>query len=159
MHRPGAGHRRRDRAPLTHLDAFCSRAAEPRSAEGWRRWLLVRGTGASPLPRHVDRAAIRTQSSTKRPSVEPGELAILYASVWQAIFGVAEITGDPEHDPTRDRWAWRFPIRPLAVVRDLERAPAVEEAGVFPQSLWRHSHIRLSKEQFATARELIAGVA
>jgi hypothetical protein len=87
--------------------------------------------------------------------VEPGELAILYAAVWQCVFAVVEIAGDPEHDPARDRWAWRFPIRPLAAVRDLHDAPPVEAAGIFPQSLWRHSHIRLSEEQFETARALI----
>ena len=118
-------------------------------------WLLLRGLGSKPLARRVDPEGIRTQSSSKRPSVEPGDRAILYASVWQAIFGVAEIVGEPEHDPARDRWAWRFPIRPLAVVTDLERAPAVEEAGIFPQSLWRHSHIRLSAQQFRRASELI----
>ena len=82
-------------------------------------------------------------------------MAILYASVWQAIFGVVEVTGVPEHDPAKTRWAWRFPIRPIVVVPDLERAPAVEEAGIFPQSVWRHSYIRLSEEQFATARALV----
>jgi hypothetical protein len=122
-------------------------------------WLLLRGRGDRPLGRHVDAASIRAQSSSKRPSVESGDPAILYASVWQAIFGVAEIAGEPEHDPTRDRWAWRFPIRPLTVVTDLDRAPAVEAAGIFPQSLWRHSHIRLSSEQFNRARELIEAAA
>jgi hypothetical protein len=115
----------------------------------------VRGTGDKPLDRHVDPSTITAQSSTKRPSVAPGELAILYASVWQAIYGVAEIVGEPDRDPGRTRWAWRFPIRPLTVVADLDRAPAVEEAGIFPQSLWRHSHIRLSEEQFERARALI----
>jgi hypothetical protein len=123
------------------------------------RWLLLRGLGDLPLGRRVDAASIKAQSSSKRPSVEPGDPAILYASVWQAIFGVAEIMGEPEHDSARDRWAWRFPIRPLVVVTDLERAPAVEEAGIFPQSLWRHSHIRLSTEQFERARELIEAAA
>jgi hypothetical protein len=117
--------------------------------------MLVRGRGESPLPREVDPAQIVAHSSSKRPSLEPGHLAILYASVWQAIFGVAEVTGVPEHDPAKTRWAWRFPIRPLVVVPDLERAPAVEEAGIFPQSIWRHSYIRLSEEQFAAARRLV----
>jgi hypothetical protein len=122
-------------------------------------WLLLRGLGNRPLPQRIDPDAIRTQSSSKHPSVQPGEQAILYASVWQAIFGVAEIAGEAEHDPSRDRWAWTFPIRPLTVVADLERAPAVEEAGIFPQSLWRHSHIRLTPEQFERARELIEAAA
>ena len=118
-------------------------------------WLLIRGVGDRPLPRRVDAASIRTQASTKRPSVQRGEQAILYASVWQAIFGVVEIAGEPDRDPTLRRWAWRYPLRPLTVVGDLEDAPPVEAAGVFPQSIWRHSHIRLSTEQFERARMLI----
>ena len=86
-----------------------------------------------------------------------GELAILYAAVWQAVFAVVEIVGDPGEDPTRDRWRWRFPIRPLAAVADLHEAPPVEEIGVWPQSIWRHSHIRLTPEQFAAARSAIEG--
>jgi len=134
VHRPGPGDFRGDRAPLL------------------TRWLLVRGRGERPLDRHVDPDTIAYHGSSKRPSLVPGERAILYASVWQAIFGVVEIVGEPEHDPAKTRWAWRFPIRPLVVVEDLDRAPAVEEAGIFPQSLWRHSYIRLTSDQFESAR-------
>ena len=119
------------------------------------RWLLVRGRGERPLDAHVDANAISAHSSSKRPSVQRGELAILYAAVWQCVFAVVEIVGDPEHDPTRDRWAWRFAIRPLTAVADLREAPPVEAAGIFPQSLWRHSHIRLTPAQFEAARRLI----
>jgi hypothetical protein len=119
------------------------------------RWLLIRGRGERPLNARVDPRKIRAHSSSKRPSVQRGDAAILYAAVWQAVFGVVEVVGDPENDPERERWAWRFPIRPLVVVTDLHDAPAVEEAGIFPQSLWRHSHIRLSAEQFERARALI----
>jgi hypothetical protein len=122
------------------------------------RWLLIRGLGNRPLDAHVDPKRITSQSSSKRPSVQAGDAAILYASVWQAIFGVAEVIGDPENDPSRERWSWTFPIRPRVLVRNLQDAPAVEEAGVFPQSLWRHSHIRLTEEQFARAEELIEAV-
>jgi hypothetical protein len=120
-----------------------------------QRWLLVRGRGERPLAREVDPARIVAHSSSRRPSLEPGDLAILYASVWQALFGLVEVTGVPEHDPAKTRWAWRFPIRPLVVLQDLDRAPAVEEAGILPQSLWRHSYIRLTEEQFAAARALV----
>jgi len=91
--------------------------------------------------------------------VQKGDRAILYAAVWQAIFAVVEVTGAPENDPARTRWCWRFPIRPLAFVPDLRAAPPVEAAGVFPQSLWRHSHIRLTEEQFAAARALVTEAA
>jgi hypothetical protein len=130
------GDRGRHRAPLTY-------------------WLLVRGLGDHPLPASVDASTIRSQSSSKRPSVQPGDGAILYASVWQAVYAVAEIVGEPERDPKRERWAWSYPIRPLLVVSDLHDAPPVEAAGVFPQSIWRHSHIRLSVEQFEAASALI----
>jgi hypothetical protein len=103
----------------------------------------------------VDPDGIAAHSSSRRPAVQTGELAILYAAVWQAVYGVVEIVGVPEHDPEKARWAWRFPIRPLLAASDLHDAPAAEEAGIFPQSLWRHSHIRLTDEQFDTARRLI----
>ena len=122
-------------------------------------WLLVRGRGEKPLDRQVDKAGIQRQGSSKRPSVQPGDRAILYASVWQAIYGVAEIAGEPEHDPSRSRWAWSYPIRQVTGVTDLNRAPPVEAAGIFPQSLWRHSHIRLTEEQFESARKLIEAAA
>jgi hypothetical protein len=122
-------------------------------------WLLVRGTGEHPLGAEVDPASIRAQHSTKRPFVQRGELAILYASVWQALYGVVEIAGEPENDPSRTRWAWRYALEPLVVVRDLHDAPPVEAAGIFPQSLWRHSHIRLSEEQFERARALVEAAA
>jgi hypothetical protein len=103
----------------------------------------------------VNRGDIRRHSSSKRPSIQKGDRAILYAAVWQAIFGIVDVVGDPENDPDLTRWAWRFPIRPVKVVGDLHDAPPVEAAGIFPQSIWRHSHIRLSEEQFAEACRLI----
>ena len=87
--------------------------------------------------------------------MQQGEFSIAYASVWQCVFAVVEVVSEPDHDPERARWSWSFAIRPLTVVDDLERAPAAEEAGIFPQSLWRHSYIRLSEEQFEAARALI----
>ena len=123
------------------------------------RWLLVRGRGDQPLDPRIDTTTIRAHSSSRRPSVQCGDLAVLYAAVWQAIFGVVEVVGDPEHDPGRERWSWRFAIRPLVAVGDLHDAPPVEAAGVLPQSVWRHSHIRLTDEQFAAARVLIEAAA
>jgi hypothetical protein len=140
VHRLRHGDRRSRRAPLT-------------------RWLLVRGRGDRPLGARVDAGAIHAHSSSKRPSVQRGDRAILYAAVWQAVFGVAEVVGDPENEPARERWAWRFAIQPVVVVSDLHDAPPVEAAGIFPQSLWRHSHIRLTKDQFERAASLIDAAA
>jgi hypothetical protein len=124
-----------------------------------QHWLLLRGTGERPLGARVDPRSLRAHSSTRRPSVQKGDLAICYASGWQTIFAVVEVTGDPENDPARGRWRWRFPIRPLAVLPDLRAAPPVEAAGVFPRSLGRHSYIRLTPEQFEAARAAIAAEA
>ena len=124
-----------------------------------QHWLLVRGGGDHRLPRDVDPASLRAHSSTRRPNVQRGDLALCYASGWQTIFAVVEVVGDPENDPTRDRWRWRFAIRPLVAVADLDDAPPVETSGVFPRSLGRHSYIRLSDEQFELARAAIAEAA
>jgi hypothetical protein len=88
--------------------------------------------------------------------VQRGDVAILYAAVWQCVFGVVDVVGEPQNDLESARW--RFPIRPRVVVGDLHDAPPCEAAGIFPQSLWRHSHIRLTAEQFERAHELIHGV-
>lgn len=123
-----------------------------------QHWLLVRGTGDRLLPDRVDPSALRAHSSTRRPSLQKGDLAVCYASGWQNIFAVVEIDGDPENDPARERWRWRVPIRPLAAVATLSDAPPVEAAGVFPRSLGRHSYIRLTPEQFEAGREAIVTI-
>src|SRR5205823_13416473 len=120
-----------------------------------QHWLLVRGTRDRLLPEQVDPASLRSHSSTRRPSLQRGDLALCYASGWQTIFAVVEILGDPEDDPSRERWQWRVSIRPLLVVEDLSGAPPVEAAGVFPRSLGRHSYVRLTEEQFRAGLEAL----
>ena len=124
-----------------------------------QHWLLVRGGADHLLPERVDPRRLQVHSSTRRPSLQRGDLALCYASGWQAIFAVVEITGDPENDHARERWQWRVPIRPLQVVARLDSAPPVEAAGVFPRSLGRHSYIRLSAEQFEMGRAALNRVA
>ena len=115
------------------------------------RWLLVRGTGEHPLPEHITAESLRRHSSTRRPAVQKGDLAVCYASRWQVVFALVEVTGDPENNPERTRWRWSFAIRPLLLVADLREAPPVEAAGVFPRSLGRHSYVRLTEEQLELA--------
>ena len=147
-------------------------------------WLLVRGTGERPLPERVGPESLRAHSSTRRPAVQRGDVAVCYASVWQVIFALVEVVSDPDYDPARAaqrpgahlshardtshprvggreggsaraRWGWRFEIRPLLVVPNLREAPPVEACGVFPRSLGRHSYIRLTREQLAAARDAL----
>jgi hypothetical protein len=120
-----------------------------------QHWLLVRGTVGHLLPDEVDPERLRAHSSTRRPSVQRGDLAVCYASGWQNIFALVEVVGDPENDPGRDRWRWRFAVRPLLTVPRLSEAPPVEAAGIFPRSLGRHSYIRLSPEQYEAARQAL----
>jgi hypothetical protein len=124
-----------------------------------QHWLLLRGTGDRPLGARVDAASLSAHSSSRRPAVQKGDLAVCYASGWQVIFAVVEVVADPENDPARRRWSWRFAIRPLLALPDLGSAPPVEDAGVFPRSLGRHSYIRLTAEQFERARAAIAEAA
>jgi hypothetical protein len=120
-----------------------------------QHWLLVRGRGDRRPEPLVAADGIRAHSSTRRPAVEPGDLALLYAVGWRVVFGVVEIGAELEHDPTRERWGWRFPLRPVVVLDDLRRAPPVQAAGVLPRSLGRHSYVRLTPEQFAAGRAAI----
>lgn len=117
-----------------------------------QHWLLVRLRG-------VERDSLRTHSSTRRPSLQPGDRALCYAAGWKAIFAVVEIGAPFEHDPARERWGWRMPLRPLLVLDDLRDAPPVEAAGVWPRSLGRHSYIRLTAEQFEAGHTAIAEAA
>ena len=71
------------------------------------------------------------------------------------MFAVVEVTSEPEEDPELQRWHWSFGIRPLAALDDLDRSIPAEEVGIFPSSIWRHSYIRLSGEQYEAAREAI----
>src|SRR5215208_7414941 len=103
-------------------------------------WLLVR-TRAGALEGH---------SSTRRPAVQRGDLAVCYLAGAKCIFAVVEVTSDPENDPTRTRWQWSFAIRTSLAV-DPREAPPVEAAGVLPRSLGRHSYVRLTAEQFDAA--------
>jgi hypothetical protein len=130
----------------------------PRGAAVTEHWLLVRGTGERPLDRYVDPERLQAHSSTRRPAIQRGDLAVCYAAVWRVLFAIVEVADHPEQDPTRSRWAWRVTLRPLLWIEDLDLAPPVQAAGVLPMSLGRHSYIRLTAEQFSTARELLEDV-
>ena len=118
-------------------------------------WLLVRGPSERRLAHEVVAGEIRAHSSSRRPSIQLGDRAVLYAAGWQVVFALADVVSEPENVPGRSRWAWRFAIRPTLALTDLREAPPVEAAGVFPRSLGRHSYIRLSDEQLELARAAI----
>jgi hypothetical protein len=121
--------------------------------------LLVRGRGERRLEHEVRVDEIRRHSSTRRPAIQRGDRAVLYAAGWQVVFGLVDVASDPENDPERTRWAWRFAISPVLALHDLREAPPVEAAGVLPRSLGRHSYIRLTDDQFERARAAIRAAA
>ena len=94
----------------------------------------------------------------------PGDRLVLYASVWRAVFGLAEVTGEPtDATPPGERarsarWPWWVPIEPLVVVAHLGNAPPVEAIGVAPRSMSQHSHIRLEERHLELAIEALAAV-
>jgi hypothetical protein len=98
---------------------------------------------------------LRAHSSSRRPAIQKGDLAVCYASGWQTIFAIVDVVADPENEPGRARWGWRIAIEPLLVLDDLRDAPPVEAAGVMPRSLGRHSYVRLTPEQFELARSAL----
>lgn len=114
-----------------------------------QHWLLVR----------LRAGDLRVHSSTRRPSVQEGDLALCYLAGWQTLFAVVEVVGPPENDPSRSRWQWRFPLRPLLALDDPREGPPVEAAGVWPRSLGRHSYVRLTPEQFADGRAVVEATA
>jgi hypothetical protein len=117
----------------------------------------VRGRGERRLEPEVRADELRAHSSTRRPSVQLGDSALLYAAGWQVLFAVVDVVSHPENDPGRLRWSWRFAIEPRTALRDLRDAPPVEAAGVMPRSLGRHSYIRLTAEQYEAGRLAIEG--
>ena len=133
--------------------SYDSAVIEP--AKGSAAWLLVRGRGERRLEASVRADELRAHFSTRRPSIQRGDRAVLYAAGWQVVFALAEVVSEPENDPARTRWSWRFAIRPLLALTDLREAPPVEATGVFPRSLGRHSYIRLTEQQFERARDAI----
>ena len=89
--------------------------------------------------------------------MQRGDLAVCYLAGAKSIFATVEVVSDPENDPTRTRWQWRFAIRPLLALENVRDAPPVEAAGVMPRSLGRHSYVRLTQEQFRAGATAIAG--
>jgi len=125
-------------------------------------WLKALGHAAGPLPaRWLEDGSLRSLRRTgfpRRPRMAPGDRLVYYASVWQRVFAVVEVTGDPEQ-VEHPRWPWIVRVEPLLVIPDLEAAPPVQAIGIAPRSMSQQSHIRLTAEQYERAVEALASVA
>lgn len=95
----------------------------------------------------------------RRPRMASGDRLVLYASVWQRVFGVAEVLGEPTlENPLAERWPWSVRVELLLVVPVLSNAPPVEAIGVAPRSMSQHSHIRLERRHLDLAIEALTSV-
>ena len=99
----------------------------------------------------------------RRPRMEPGDRLVYYASVWQRVFAIVEVTAEPtdEHPSASDpaRWPWTVEVAPLLLVPHLDDAPPVQAIGVPARSMSQQSHIRLSPEHYARAVDVLASIA
>lgn len=127
-------------------------------------FLKAHGTGTAPMADHWLQAGSwliepgRT-AFPRRPRMGSGDRLVLYASVWQRIFGIAEVVSEPTlADPMAARWPWSVEVELLVVVPVLSNAPPVEVIGVAPRSMSQHSHIRLEARHLDLAIEALAGV-
>ena len=127
-------------------------------------FLKAHGTAQAPLADHWLAAGSwliepgRT-AFPRRPRMRSGDRLVLYASVWQRIFGIAEVVSEPTlADPMAERWPWSVEVELLVVVPVLSNAPPVEAIGVAPRSMSQHSHIRLEERHLERAIEALASV-
>jgi hypothetical protein len=127
-------------------------------------FLKAHGTAAKPMADHWLSAGSWLVSPgrtafPRRPRMAPGDRLVLYASVWQRIFGIAEVLSEPTlEDPMAARWPWSVRVELLVVVPVLSNAPPVEAIGVAPRSMSQHSHIRLEERHLDLAVEALSGV-
>src|SRR5215210_4411033 len=102
---------------------------------------------------------LRVTYFPRRPRIEVGDRLLYYAVGWQRLHGAVEVTGAPRNDvdhPTDPtRWRWVVEVEPLLAMRLISRAPKLEEIGVSTKSVRRQSHIRIDRETFENAVDLL----
>ena len=70
------------------------------------------------------------------------------------IVSLYEVTSEPEPGE-HERWGWKVDVRYLAGVPLVSQSPTMDDIGVSPTSVRRHTHLRLTLEQGRRAEELI----
>ena len=127
-------------------------------------WLKAIGHARGPLPADWV-AQSRTGSLVRtgfprRPRITAGDRLVYYAPVWQRVFAVVEVVGEPtDADPPSERWPWTVAVASLLLVPNLDDAPPLQALGIPPRSMSQQSHIRITPEQYERAVEAIASIA
>ena len=128
-------------------------------------WLCPRETTEQPFPANWFQDDTWRQENTNgygtgirgAPRIKPNDQIVWYAVKWGVLYGLAEVTGAPEHRRVRpwqeDRWPWFVPTRTHLVVPDLSLAPSLADAGL--PWVGVRTYLKLSGAQFeACSREL-----
>jgi hypothetical protein len=99
-------------------------------------------------------------AANKRPSgVSLGDRLVLYAAGWERIYGIAIVTSpEAKEDLAEERWPWVLDVKVPLVVPRLDLAPGLDKIDVATTSVRQQSHIRLTKDQFESAVEALAGL-
>ena len=127
-------------------------------------FLKAHGTGTAPMADHwlAEGSWLISPGRTafpRRPRMTSGDRLVLYASVWQRVFGIAEVISEPTiSNSMAARWPWSVQVELLLVVPVLSNAPPLEAIGVAPRSTSQHSHIRLEDRHLERAIEALASV-
>ena len=127
-------------------------------------FLKSHGTAQSPLVDHWVAAGSRLvvpgrTGFPRRPRMATGDRLVLYASGWRCVFGVAEVTSEPQADASwSQRWPWSVAVELLVVVPVLSNAPPIEAIGIAPRSMSQQSPIRIEPRHLDRALEALAGV-
>jgi hypothetical protein len=91
-----------------------------------------------------------------KPSVQPGDYLVYYASGHERIIGIAEVFTPPTKDNGEARWPWRCEIRPRIILGRIHRSPSLDvmtgPARDFRRSVRQQSHLEISEEEYRRAR-------
>ena len=118
-------------------------------------WLKLIGSSKEPVSSYAEKY-VGFRKPDKKPRITTGDHLFLYAPGGsKRIFGLAEATGDPEHDPKYDAnqegsCYWRVPVRylitPLPVASGIHISDVSSHRDL-TKSVRRASHIKLSSEE------------
>ena len=95
-----------------------------------------------------------------KPRIRPGDRLVMYASGTPTrlgagrFFAVREAIADPEPS-SHERWAWKVKVRDVKVGPNLPQCPTIDQIGVRPKSLRRHTHIKLDSDAGKLAESLL----
>jgi hypothetical protein len=132
-----------------------------------RYWMAVTGTLDDPLPDgwrgrkaqwEADQGPVHM--FTRRPRIRAGDRLVVYATGTPGRLGagrfyaVQDVISDPE-PIEHDRWSWKVTVSDVITGPDLPDCPTIDEIGVSPKSLRRHTHIKLEEEAGTLAETLL----